>query len=142
MRRARLVFDVFQGRLTVAVDGPVLDSEGFIAHATFLERPPVDLWRALESTVGRWLVPDLVTAMAAPGPADAQPEPDPKAFATRPRRWTRPPDPPDVEAALRAKLAPASVHRVRWRAQPAPADDELAVKEALAALASAEADLP
>lgn len=139
---SRLVFDTFQGRLTVAIDGAVIESDGFTAHATFLERPPVDLWRALEAGVSRWLVPDLVTAMAAPGPADAQPEPDPVAFAARTRRWVRPPDASVVEATLRAKLAPAPLYRVRWRAGPVPADEDLEAEAALAALASAEHDLP
>ncbi|HSN54124.1 MAG TPA: hypothetical protein VLT32_05610, partial [Candidatus Sulfomarinibacteraceae bacterium] len=138
----RLVFDSFQGRLTITVDGPVVESEGFTVHATFLERPPADLWRALEGAVGRWLVPDLVTAMATPGPADAQPEPDPVAFAARTRRWARPPDASAVEAALRAKLAPAPLYRLRWRAGPVPADENLEAEAALAALASAEHDLP
>jgi hypothetical protein len=139
---SRLVFDTFQGRLTIAVDGPVLGSEGFAVHPAYLERPPVDLWRALETSAGRWLSPDLATAMATPGPHDAQPDPDPTEFASRPRRWGPHPTPSEVETALRSALAPASTYRVRWQARPAPENDDVAAEQALAALASAEADLP
>jgi hypothetical protein len=139
---SRLVFDSFQGRLTIAVDGPVVDSEGFAVHADFLERPPVDLWRALEAAIGAWLSPDVVTAMVTPGPADAQPEPDPASFAALPRRWAQPPNAATVEAELRQGLKPASVERVRWQARPAPDDEDAEAEQALAALASAETDLP
>lgn len=128
---SRLVFDTFHGRLTVAVDGPVLESEGFVEHATFLERPPV----------GLWLAPDLVTAMVTPGPENAQPDPDPADFAALPRRWFAAPDPAGVEAALRACLTPEPVYRVRWRSRAVP-DDDRALEEALAALAAAESNLP
>lgn len=138
---SRLVFDTFQGRLTLAFDGPVLESEGFVEHATFLDRPPVDLWRALEGSVGLWLAPDLVTAMVTPGPEKAQPDPDPADFAALPRRWVEAPEPAGVEAALRASLTPEPVYRVRWRSRAVP-DDDRALEEALAALAAAESVLP
>ena len=41
--------------LTVTVDGPILEVEGFIDQGNVVERPPVDLWRALGSVAGRWL---------------------------------------------------------------------------------------
>jgi hypothetical protein len=138
---SRLVFDSFQGRLTVAVDGPILEIEGFIDRGAFVERPPVDLWRALESIAGRWLVPDLVTAMVQPGPESAQPGIDSTSFAAAPRRWSPAPDAWTVESELRSRLRAADFYRVRWRAAPVPDDDEL-VDMALAQLASAEADLP
>ena len=139
---SRLVFDTFQGRLTIAVDGPVLEIEGFVEHELFLERPQVDLWRALEDTVGRWLAPDMVTALVRPGPAEIQPEPDPRDFAALPRRWSAPPDSATVEDDLRGRLIPESVYRVTWRTRPAP-DNEIEVYEAaLAALRTAESDLP
>ena len=139
---SRLVFDTFQGRLTIAVDGPVLETEGFVEHELFLERPQVDLWRALEHTVGRWLAPDMVTALVRPGPAEIQPEPDPAAFAGLPRRWTTPPDSATVEDDLRGRLIPESVYRVTWQTRPAP-DNEIEVYEAaLSALRTAELDLP
>ena len=139
---SRLVFDTFQGRLTIAVDGPVLECEGFVEHETFIERPPVDLWRALGAIAGRWAAPDLVTAMVTPGPQEVQPEPDPSAFATLPRIWTPAPDAATVEAELRRALAPEPVYRVRWQAQPAPEAELEVLERAFAMLASAEQDLP
>ena len=84
-----------------------------------LERPAVDLWRALAALEGRWLSPDLVTAMIAPVPHEQQPEPDPESFATLTRRFRPAPSPPEVAAALRAELVPPELHRVRWRSEAA-----------------------
>lgn len=139
---SRLVFDTFQGRLTVAVDGPVVELEGFIDRAAYLERPPVDLWRSLEALTDRWLSPDLVTALVAPGPESAQPETDPVAFAGLPRRWAPAPDAGTVEAALRGRLRPEDLYRIRWRPRPAPTDEEELDLLAIARLAAAERDLP
>jgi hypothetical protein len=139
---SRLVFDSFQGRLTVTVDGPVVEIEGFVDHETFVERPPVDLWRALETMVGRWLVPDLVTAMARPGPDEIQPDPDPADFAMLPRRWASPPDPATVEAELSSRLQPEPVYLVRWQTRPAPEDEDEVYETALESLRTAEQNLP
>lgn len=139
---SRLVFDTFQGRLTIAVDGPVLENEGFAEHELFLERPQVDLWSALNEVVGRWVTPDMVTALVRPGPADIQPEPDPRDFAALPRRWSTPPDSGTLEATLRSRLRPEPIYRVVWQTRPAP-DNEIEISEAaLAALRTAELDLP
>jgi len=139
---SRLVFDTFQGRLTVTVDGPVVEIEGFTDHETYLERPPVDLWRALETMVGQWLVPDLVTAMVRPGPDEIQPDPDPVDFASLSRRWAPAPDPATVEAELRSRLQPEPVYLVRWQTRPAPEDEDEIYELALQQLATAEQDLP
>lgn len=139
---SRLVCDTFQGRLTVTVDGPVVETEGFVDHETFVERPPVDLWRALETMVGQWLVPDLVTAMARPGPNEIQPDPDPVDFASLARRWAPAPDPATVEAELRSRLQPEPVYLVRWQTRPAPEDEDEIYSLALQQLATAEQDLP
>jgi hypothetical protein len=139
---SRLAHDSFQGRLTLAVDGPVLEIEGFTDHETFVERPPVDLWRALQTMVDRWLAPDLVTSMVVPGPENAQPEIDPVVFAGRPRRWSPPPDPWTVESELRAELQPEEVYRIRWRTRSVPVDEDEELELALELLASAERNLP
>jgi hypothetical protein len=139
---SRLVFDTFQGRLTVAVDGPVVEIEGFLEHPNFVERPSVDLWGALAGMVGQWLAPDLVTAMVAPGPEELQPDPDPVEFASIPRRWAPPPDSATVEAELRSRLRPEEVYRIRWRTRPAPDDEDLAYLQALELLENAERELP
>jgi hypothetical protein len=112
---SRLAFDPCPTRLTVDVRGELLGVEGFIEGDGFLERPAVDLWRALAGLEGRWLGPDLVTAMIAPVPHGQQPDPDPEAFAAIARRWTKPPAPADVAEALRAGLVPPEQHVVRWR---------------------------
>lgn len=139
---SRLVFDPFQGRLTVAVDGPVLEVEGFLDRSSYYERLPVELWRALESASTRWLSPDLVTAMVVPGPVNAQPEPDPISFASLPRRWSGAPDAWTVESEIRAHLQPEEVCRLRWRTQPVPDDEDEVFDAAMRMLATAEADLP
>ncbi len=139
---SRLVFDTFQGRLTVAPDGPILEIEGFTEEEGFIERPPVSLWRSLETMVGRWLEPDLVTAMVRPGPDAAQPEPDPVAFADLPRRWTRAPDRSNLETEIRNRLAPAPVYRVSWQTRPAPDDEDEVYELALGLLTTVEQDLP
>ena len=64
---SRLVFDTFQGRLTITLDGPIVELEGFVEGEDFIERPPVSLWHCLESMVGQWLEPDLITALVRPG---------------------------------------------------------------------------
>jgi hypothetical protein len=140
---SRLVQDTFQGRLTIALDGPIFEIEGFVEHPLFIERPPVDLWHALESMVGQWLVPDLVTAMVGPGPEELQPDPDPVEFASLSRHWVQEaPEPSAVEAELRNRLRPEEVYRVRWRTPPVPNDEEMALLAAVDLLAIAEQELP
>jgi hypothetical protein len=116
---SRLVYDPFPARLTVAVKGEVLESEGLQAEAGSFERPAVDAWNALRSLEGRWIYPDLVTALASPAPEDRQPSPDPVAFASIPRSSTNPPDAATVESALLAALVPLPVLTLRWRPQAA-----------------------
>jgi len=139
---SRLVFDTFQGRLTITLDGPVIELEGFVEGSSFIERPPVSLWASLEGMVGQWLEPDLVTALVRPGPDELQPEPDPVPFASLQRRWAPAPDPARVETELRDRLKPEPVYFVRWQNR-APTDDEDEVYEAaLEMLRTAEQDLP
>ncbi|MEE4273531.1 MAG: hypothetical protein V2I67_17790 [Thermoanaerobaculales bacterium] len=139
---SRLVFDTFQGRLTVAVDGPVLEVEGFDDHGAWVERPPVDLWRTLESMSAQWISPDIVTSLVQPGPEEAQPEADPVAFAGIPRRWAQPPDAWTVESELRRQLQPEDLYLVRWRTRPVTDDEDELYLAALQMLASAEGELP
>jgi hypothetical protein len=113
---SRLASDPLPMRLTVTVPGPIVEIEGFEVHESYVERRPVDLWRALLDLEGRWLEPDLVTALLAPLPADHKPEPDPVVFAAIPRWAGTPPSAGEVEAAVAAELIPPGVHRVRWRA--------------------------
>jgi len=139
---SRLVFDTFQGRLTVLVDGPVLEIEGFDDHGAWVERPPVDLWRALEALSAQWISPDIVTALVQPGPDHAQPDADPVAFADIPRRWAPPPDAWTVESELRARLRPEELYRLRWRTRRVTGDEDELYLAALQMLADAEHDLP
>jgi hypothetical protein len=138
---SRLAFDPFPVRLTVAVRGTPVTVEGFVDGAGFLERPAVDLWRALAGLEGRWLSPDLVTAMIAPGPQARQPEPVPEDFATIARLWTKAPQPSEVAAALRAELVPLELHRVLWRSAAAEVVD-LENEDPWHLLDAALADLP
>jgi hypothetical protein len=138
---SRLAFDPFPARLTIAVRGEPVVVEGFVEGDGFLERPAVDLWRALAGLEGRWLEPDLVTAMIAPGPQDRQPEPVPEDFATIARRWTKAPQPSEVAAALRAELVPVELQRVRWHSTAAEVVD-LESEDPWHLLDAALADLP
>jgi hypothetical protein len=139
---SRLVHDTFQGRLTIAIDGPILEIEGFADHSTYLERPPVDLWRGLEVLAEKWLQPDIVTSLVRPGPDEIQPDPDPLSFTSQPRTWAPAPDASIVESELRAQLQPEEVYVVRWQTRPAPADDDEVYELALQQLATAEQNLP
>lgn len=141
---SRLAFDTFQGRLTFAIDGPVIEIEGFDELEGFLERPPVDLWRALETMVGQWLAPDMVTALVRPGPDEFQPEPEPRAFARLQRRWRPPPDPATVEKELRDRLQPEPIYRVRWQVprQSGDEDEDRLFIQAFEMLRTAEEHLP
>jgi len=135
----RLVYDPFPARLTIAVEGQVLEAEGFSAGVDFFERPPVDAWNALRSLEGRWISPDLVTAAAAPAPEDRQPIPNVLALASSPRRYLPSPEAAEVESAIVAGLVPEEILRLTWR--PPPAADEESV-DWLAMMAKAESSVP
>ena len=140
---ARLVYDPFPARLTIAVKGRVLGAEGLIAGPGHFERPPADAWTALAALEGRWIAPDLVTALASPAPEDEQPEPDPVVFAALPRYFGSAPSAPAVEAALLSELVPVPVSALRWSPPPAPAGDPAGGAEAwLARMTEAEASVP
>ena len=136
----RLVYDPFPARLTIAVEGQVLEAVGFLAGADFFERPPVDAWNVLRSLEGRWISPDLVTAAAAPGSDDRQPDPDILALASTPRRYSPPPDAAEVESAIVAGLVPEEMLRLVWRPPPT-ADDKDSV-DWLTVMANAETSVP
>jgi hypothetical protein len=140
---SRLVHDPFPARLTLAAQGRVLASEGLVEVGGALERPEIDAWHALRSLEGRWLAPDLVTALASPATADRQPEPDPVAFAALPRFIGSPPSPAEVESALLSELADVRVVSLRWRPPPADGDSPGTGGEAwLPILAAAESSVP
>lgn len=138
---SRRAFDPFPARLTIALMGEKVAVEGFIERDGSLERPAVELWAALAALEGRWIAPDLVTAMVAPGPFDLQPHPDPELFAGLDRRYAPAPDPAEVAAALRSHLVAPDLHRVSWR--PAVANiDDLEVDDPRQLLDTAIAGLP
>jgi len=137
----RLVYDPFPARLTIAVIGEVLGSEGLEAGADFFDRPPVDGWNALKSLEGRWISPDLVTAAAAPVSDDRQPDPDILVLASTPRRYFPPPDAAEVESAIVAGLVPEEMLRLVWRPPPTADADKESV-DWLAVMANAETLVP
>lgn len=139
----RLVYDPFPARLTVAVEGQVLSVEGWIEEGGFFERPAVDAWNALRSLEGRWISPDLVTAVAAPVSEDLQPDPDVLVFASLPRHFSSPPTSGEVEAAIQAALVPESQLVLRWRGPPRTEREFAELpSEWLDAMAAAEAKVP
>jgi hypothetical protein len=143
---SRLVHDPFPVRLTATVHGRVLEVEGFEQGDGFLERPTRDLWGALRALEGRWLAPDIVTAVVAPGPAEAQPETDPVEFATRPRSLQPSPSAQEVGEAVTAELELDVECRVSWRRPNVEADPEGengdGRTESPESLATIEASLP
>ena len=134
----RLVYDPFPAKLTVTVDGEALQADGWIARSGFFERPAVDAWNALESLEGRWIAPDLVTAMASPAPEDSQPETDPVEFAARPRFVAAAPTSADVESALLSALVPADELTLRWRPVASAYDDSSTAAESWLSLMAAD----
>jgi hypothetical protein len=139
----RLVYDPFPARLTIAVEGQVLSVKGWIEEDGFFERPAVDAWNALRSLEGRWISPDLVTAVAAPVSEDQQPDPDVLLFASLQRRFSTPPASDEVEAAIQAALVPEDELILRWRGPPRPEREFVEMSfEWLAAMAAAEAEIP
>jgi len=138
----RLVYDPFPARLTIAVTGEVLGSEGFETGADFFERPPVDAWNVLRSLEGRWISPDLVTAAATPGPDDVQPDPNVLVLASIPRRYSTPPDAAEVESAIVAGLVPEEMLRLVWRPPPAAEANAEESVDWLTVMANAETSVP
>ena len=139
----RLVYDPFPARLTLAVDGQVLVARGWIEKDGFFERPAVDAWNALRSLEGRWISPDLVTAVAAPVSEDQQPDPDVLLFASLPRRFSNPPTAGEVEAAIQTALVPEDEFVLRWRGPQRPEREFVEMSfEWLEAMAAAEAAIP
>jgi hypothetical protein len=139
----RLVYDPFPARLTVVVQGTLIESEGFIRRGNTLERPSVDAWSALVALQGRWAAPDLVTLTVVPGTEDMQPDPDPTAIASLPRHFYSKPTGAEVEAALLSELVPMDVHLARWRQLGTASDEaEVATNGGLDLIAEAEASIP
>lgn len=138
----RLVYDPFPARLTIAVKGRILGAEGLVAGPGHFERPPVDAWSALAALEGRWLAPDLVTALASPAPEDRQPDPDPVVFAALQRSFTSAPAPAEVESALLAELVPVPVSALRWAPTGAADGPDGSPEAWLARMAEAEASIP
>lgn len=140
---SRLVYDPFPARLTISVDAEVVDSTGFATGAGYFERPAVDVWNALRALEGRWVMPDLVTAAAAPLPDDQQPEPDVLLLASMPRRSSSPPTSAEVESAILAELIPEELLQIRWRkVGQAPRDPDFGTDDLLEVMAAAEAEVP
>lgn len=103
----------------------------------------MDAWTALAALEGRWLAPDLVTALASPAPEDRQPDPDPVVFAALRRSFASAPTPSEVASALLSELVPVPVSALRWAPPPAPAGEPDAGAEAwLPRMAEAEAAVP
>ena len=138
----RLAYDPFPARLTVTVEGQVLESTGFIDGGGFFERPSVDAWNALRSLEGRWISPDLVTAVMSPAPDDRQPRPDAAVFATLARRWSSPPSADEIEAALVTELRPEELLQLRWRTPLRPGESMRSTTDWLPVLSDAEASVP
>lgn len=131
---SRLVYDPFPARLTVSASGDVVTSEGLVEVAGGLERPPTSLWHALRGLEGMWLAPDIVTEMVAPGPKEAQPDPDPSAFAARTRSYGAAPTRFDIEDEIRSRLSVVVPISVRWQG-PAPGAGEVTDPGSLVAFA-------
>ncbi|MEW6337278.1 MAG: hypothetical protein ACOY3Y_13165 [Acidobacteriota bacterium] len=122
-----LVFDPFPAPLSVTVAGEVLEVEGFERSGDgTLRAGGFGFVAALEGLEGRWIAPDpLFTHLRAmrevpDGHLDLN------ILATAERRSSAP-SAREVEEALKARLSPARVYRVRWAPSgedgPAPRAD-------------------
>jgi hypothetical protein len=140
---ARLVYDPFPARLTVAVEADVLNATGFVTGTGHFERSAVDIWNALRSLEGRWISPDLVTAAAAPVPDDQQPDPDVLFLASQLRHYSNPPTSGEVESAILSELVPEELLQLRWRTRPRPEGElDLPSENWIEVMAAAEASVP
>lgn len=139
----RLVYDPFPARLTIVVEANVVNTTGFVSGTGFFERPAVDVWNALRSLEGRWVFPDLVTAAAAPGTDDQQPEPDLVFLASQPRRYSNPPTSGEVESVISVELVPEDLLQLRWRTpQRSESVLDLPSEDWIEVMAAAEASVP
>ena len=139
----RLVYDPFPARLTVVVEADVFNATGFATGSGYFERPAVDIWNALRSLEGRWVAPDLVTAAAAPGRDEQQPDPDVLFLASQPRRYWDPPTSGEVESAILAELVPEELLQLRWRTPRRPKTVlDLPAEDWIEVMATAEAAVP
>jgi hypothetical protein len=139
---SRLVYDPFPVRLTVSVDGDVVASGGFNAAGGFFERPRVDVWNALLSLAGRWVVPDPVTAAVAPLPEELLPKPDPVRFASLPRSFGTAPTAIEVAREIEMGLVPADSLTLAWRSPLQFNGDDSSEPDWLAVIAATEAAVP
>jgi hypothetical protein len=140
---SRLVYDPFPARLTITVGADVFDVVGFLTRGGFFERPAVDVWHSLKALEGRWIVPDLVTAAAAPAPDDQQPDPDVLLLASQPRRFSSAPTSGEIESAILAELIPEDLLQLRWRKSGENGKElDIDSEDWLDVMAAAEANVP
>lgn len=118
---ARLVYDPFPARLSVEIDGRILNREGFIELADGgYEVPPLGLERALSDLEAHWIEPPLLTTYERLERLGDAAGFDLQEFAGRSRRVAELPSAEDFAGAVEEALAPASEYRLRWR--PSAAD--------------------
>lgn len=107
---ADLIYNPFPSRITIAVPGTILSSEGF---STAKEREavvePIDLFRTLEKLEGRWLTPDPLALLLR--------EQEVKAadIARQERRSTGFVSSISIAEEIRAQLERPKSYVIRWR---------------------------
>ncbi len=119
---AQKLHDPLPGRLTVKIEGEVLESEGLEpAPDGGLRAPSLGLWDAFERIAARRLSPNPLAALVARlrHPEDEAPFPL-EEFCSRPRFHADAPGPEDLRADLARELTPPPVYRARFRLAAAP----------------------
>ncbi len=103
-----LVFNPFPGEIVVSTPKRGSGVEGFDKRdETTFVIPRRGLLDAVSSLEGKWVSPD-------PFAVSAHGDPKPDQLAKMPRHWSAVVTASEIEAAVSARLKPASVYKVRW----------------------------
>ena len=112
---SRLVYDPFPAPVLVAVDGEIVERDGFSGDlASPLRIPAFSIWSAFERLEGRWLSPDPALAIWRHDLADTALPFDLEAFVALSRRAGAIPTATEVRTELEKRLRPSDAYRVRW----------------------------
>jgi hypothetical protein len=125
---SQLAYDPFPAPLVLHVPGSIGETEGFVATGKGeLAMPGLSLWKSLRLLEERWHSPDPAMAYYEQTEHGGEKPFDLDGFVSRKRSALPPPTPADVRRALKERLSPAPIYRVKWTTEgvdPA-ADDAL-----------------
>lgn len=109
-----LVFNPFPAEITIRLPREPLAAEGFRKSGDrSVTIPTTGLTEMLREMEGTWIAPDPLLLLLRADEKREDPPPA-KEIAALTRRSTRSVSAAEIEAAVRARLRPAPVYRVRW----------------------------